>query len=248
MIEESIESLIKKFNIIKNMGYVKGTKQGNVGNSGLTFENLIGKQNDTFQFADYEGIEIKVRSIFSNRDITLFNLVPSNNFGIGLKNLREKYGVADKDFPDKNKLNFLAISNKKIKINGDYYSELKVDYSNKKIWLNIYDKNKLDNNDLYWDFDEIETITKNKLSYLCLIKYYKKIINKDRYFKFKDINIYKFIGFDNFIDMIDKGYITLYINMGIYKSGYRIGKYHDYGVRFDVSEFFLSKIYNKLAC
>ena len=59
-LNESIKNLKEKFNEVKNMGYVKGIKQKSQGNSGLTFEKLIGKENDNFQIADYDGIEIKV--------------------------------------------------------------------------------------------------------------------------------------------------------------------------------------------
>ena len=61
-INESFNDLKKKFDKIKKMGYIKGKNQRNKGNSGLTFENLIGKENDEFQIADYNGIEIKVKN------------------------------------------------------------------------------------------------------------------------------------------------------------------------------------------
>ena len=245
---EGIALLMKKFKTIKNLGYIKGTKQGNIGNSGLTFENLIGKENDEFPFADFEGVEIKVRSHFSNKDLTLFNLVPSNNFGgIELKRLREEYGFYDEDFKDKKKLHFLIIANKKINMHDDYYATMKVDYENQKLRLFIYKGFKLVDDRIYWDFYEIERAVNNKLNNLAIVKYYKRIINGERYFRYDEITLYKLKSFDTFLNMIDMGYITLYINLGIYKSGIKKGQCHDYGVRFDIKEKYIPMIYDKLA-
>ena len=61
-INESIMNLKEKFEEIKKQGYIKGQVNKSKGNSGLTFERLIGKENDEFQIADYNGIEIKVKN------------------------------------------------------------------------------------------------------------------------------------------------------------------------------------------
>lgn len=93
--EKEIKDFNNKFEKIKSRGYIKGLKQNNKGNSGLTYELLIGKENDGFQFADYNGIEIKVKNCFSHRYIALFSLVPSNCIGTGIKKLRNMYGYYD---------------------------------------------------------------------------------------------------------------------------------------------------------
>ena len=93
----------------------------------------------------------------------------------------------------------------------------------------------------------IQVIDYNKLNNLAIVKYYKQIINGDRYFRYDEITLYKLKSFDTFLNMIDMGYITLYINLGIYKSGIKKGQCHDYGVRFDIKEKYVPMIYNKLA-
>ena len=99
-IKITFKELKEKFLIIKNKGFIKGIKQKSLGSPGLTFENLVGKENDELPLADYEGVEIKVKNKkrSSYRYITLFSLVPSNCFGIKLKELRENYGIPDSIF------------------------------------------------------------------------------------------------------------------------------------------------------
>ena len=49
--------LYVKFKEIKKMGYVRSYKDKN--NSGITFEHLLGKEQDEFFLPDYNGIELK---------------------------------------------------------------------------------------------------------------------------------------------------------------------------------------------
>ena len=68
-INESFNDLKKKFDRIKKMDYIKGKNQKNTGDSGLTFENLIGKENDEFQIADYNEIEIVKNNFLSDYSV-----------------------------------------------------------------------------------------------------------------------------------------------------------------------------------
>lgn len=140
-INEVIKELYERFKFIKNQGYIKGKSQRSRGNSGLTFEKLLGKENNGFQIADYDGIEIKVKNNkwYSYRYLTLFNLVPSNCFGMGLKKIRQNYGITDKYYNDINILMGPVFANKKTIING-YIFQLQIEYEKQKIYLCLYDK------------------------------------------------------------------------------------------------------------
>ncbi len=247
-INETFQELKKKFNIIKNEGFIKGIKQKSFGNSGLTFENLIGKDNDELQFADYKGVEIKVKS--KNRSnygyIALFSLVPSNCFGIELKKLRENYGYYDKDFPSVKVLTSSIFANICLKQKSNYFFKLYVKYCEKRLYLYIYDdKNNLVNKDIYWDFKDIIKTLKNKMFYLALVKYDTKIVNKIKYFNYTSINFYKFKGIDDFFNLLENGLIRVYICLGVYKSGNKIGLEHDHGICFEIKEYNLLKLYEK---
>lgn len=47
-LQNTIMDLKEKFNTINKNGYIKGCKSKSKGNVGLTFEKLIGKENDEF--------------------------------------------------------------------------------------------------------------------------------------------------------------------------------------------------------
>lgn len=247
-IDETIKELKEKFKRINKQGFIKGQVYKSKGNSGLTFEKLIGKENDEFQLADYKGIEIKVKNNnrYSYRHLTLFNLVPSNCFGIMLKKLRDVYGTPDKDFNNVNTLMKSVFANIKTTTENGYSFKLQIKYSEKRIYLNIYNKNNiLIDKSIYWDFEDIISAINRKLNYLALVKYDSKLINNSKYFKYDSIKFYKFKGVDTFFELVEKGFIRIYICLGVYKSGFKAGLEHDHGIRFDIKECDLLKLYDE---
>lgn len=248
VIEETIKELKEKFDKINEQGYIKSQVSRSKGSSGLTFERLIGNENNEFQIADYNGIEIKVKNNigYSYRYITLFSLVPSNCFGIILKELRYNYGTPDKNYSDVNILMKSVFANMKTTTENGYSFKLEIKYSENKMFLYIYDKSDvLINKSIYWDFEDIISVVKRKLNYLALVKYDSKLINNKKYFKYTNIRFYKFKGVDTFFELIEKGFIRIYICLGVYKSGFKAGLEHDHGIRFDIKECDLLKLYDE---
>ena len=245
-LNESIKNLKEKFSEVKNMGYVKGIKQKSQGNSGLTFEKLIGKENDNFQIADYDGIEIKVKNNFGYRYLQLFSLVPSNSFGMELKRLRNTYGEYDNHFKNVKILIKSVFANKMSFLDTGYWAKLEIKYSEKRIYLLIYDRKKrLIEKNIYWDFDEIIGMVNRKLKTLAIVKYDKKTIGKDDYFKYNEMNFYKLKDINTFFNLIEEGLIRIYFCLSVYKSGPKIGREHDHGVVFGIKEYDLLKLYDK---
>lgn len=250
-IKDSIEELQNKFNEIKKMGYVKGISQNNKGNAGLTFEKLIGKYNDNFQTADYKGIEIKVKNNFSFKNkykyISLFSLVPSNCFGFELKRIRDSYGTPDKDFPDVKILMKSFYTNMKVKVESGYSFKINVRYSEKRIYLYVYNKhNILVDKSVFWDFIDINDTLNRKLSYLSFVKYNSKLIKGEKHFHYNEIKFYKLKGIDKFFEALENGNIRIYFCLGVYKSGFKKGLEHDHGVTFGIKESDLCKLYEEV--
>lgn len=100
------------------------------------------------------------------------------------------------------------------------------------------------NKSIYWDFEDIISVVKRKLNYLALVKYDSKLINNEKYFKYTNISFYKFKGVDKFFELIEKGFIRVYICLGVFKSGHKIGKEHDHGITFGIKECDLLKLYD----
>lgn len=245
-LDETIKELKEKFNEIRKLGYVEGIKQKSKGNSGLTFEKLIGKENDSFQVADYDGIEIKVKNNFSYRYLNLFSLVPSNCFGIELKRLRNTYGEYDNHFKNIKIFMKPTFANQMSYLDSGYWVKLEIKYSEKRIYLLVYDKKRhLIEKSVYWDFDEIIAMINRKLKNLAIVKYSKKTIKNNDYFKYDEIKFYKLRDINTFFNLIEEGLIRIDFCLSVYKSGPKIGREHDHGVIFGIKEYNLLKLYEK---
>lgn len=250
MTEEKIESIIKlnnKFLQIQNLGFVFGVNNKSKGNAGITFEKLIGKENDNFQTADYDGIEIKVKNESKTKLLRLFSLVPSNSFGIELKRIRNTYGINDYCFKDiKTLQSFLGATRKSVIISG-YKLQLEIDYINEKLFLLIFDKNNcLIEKKIYWDFDDIIKTIERKLKTLAIVKFESKKTNGQNHFHYTNINYYNIKSTIVFFKLIELGKIKINIDLGVYRSGTKIGKEHDNGIFFYISYSDLLELYNEI--
>lgn len=250
MNEEILDNIIKlnnKFIEVKKLGYVNGINIKSKGNAGITFEYLIGKNNDNFQIADFEGIEIKVRSFLKTSKIRLFSLVPSNSFGLEIKRLRKMYGISNSTFPDVKTIHCYAVTTKKISLQNNFKVKLEIDYDEERIYLLVYEQNNLLlEKKLYWDFDDIIIALKRKLNTLAIVSFNKRIKDNITQFHFYDINFYKLKSEIVFFKLIEQGIIYMQFNLGVYKSGFKIGKEHDNGICFCININSLFKLYKKI--
>ena len=183
MIEESIRKLQKKFLEIKKMEYVKSVRSGSTG-VGATFEALLGKNEDSFEIPDFEGIEIKTRRGYSKSLICLFNAVPTGSSFYEVKRIRDRYGYPDTN--DKNLKRFQAsIGANEIGKVGLFYSfRLKVDRERERLLLLVYDWNQvLIDDTTYWDFDILKEKLIRKVNVMAVIKAWPNRINGVEYFK-----------------------------------------------------------------
>lgn len=236
MIEENIRILTKKFQEIKDKGYIKSVREGPTG-VGATFEKLLNKNEESFEIPDYYGIEIKTKRSYSKSYITLFNAVPTGSTYYEVKRLRDKYGYRDPKDKKLKQINNEIFANKMTKIGLWYYFKLKIDRVNQRIILLIYDRNQvLIDNSTYWDFDILKEKLIRKLQVLALIKAWPNRINKEEYFKYYKLNIYILKGFDEFIDLIDNGKIKILLKIGNYHDKKRYGQVNAHGVGFCIQE------------
>lgn len=244
--KKEINELVKKFNIIKEKGYVKSTCN-HLGGIGITFEHMIGNNENDFEIPDYKGIEIKTKRAYSKSYTGLFNCVPTGPHFHEVERLKEKYGYPDKILKSYKILNTSVYTTEKTKVGIYYYFQLKVDRVKQKIYLNIYDfNNKLIENCVYWDFDILKEKLYRKLRILAFIKAYVKKIEKQEYFKYYDLKLYELKDFDTFIKLIEKGLIRINFKIGVFRKGNKLGKIHDHGTSFSIQESNLINLYNHI--
>lgn len=246
-IDENIKFLYNKFIEIKNMGWIESKRKGNTG-VGYTFEELLNKPEENFPIADFNGIEIKTGRRHTRRDIHLFSTAPDGDFLFPNERILKYVGYPDKTFTDVKifNMNFNAKNFKKIGL----FKEGKIVVNREKQKINFiarkFENKKYFNIDVSWSFKMLEDKLNLKLKYLARIIADAKIINGVEYFNYQKITFYKLKGFNTFIDLIEKGYIDINFNIGVFKSGPKIGKIHDRGVGFSIKEKDIDMLFDRL--
>lgn len=241
-----IKKLNQKFILIKNMSWIKSIRKG-WGGIGITFEYLLGNNENDFEIPDYNGIEIKTRRAYSKSNITLFSCAPEGPHYHEIERLKDLYGYPDSVCRNFKVLNAIVSANKITKVGLFFYFQLKIDRAAKKIFLLVYNSKKILIEDIvYWDFDTIYTKVYRKLKYMALAKALVKRKNKEEYFKYYKLTIYKLKDFDNFLTALEKGKISISFKISVYRDGKYKGKIYDHGTSFNLSEENLLEIFEKI--
>lgn len=225
------------------MGWIKQDMTSRI-NFGCTLEKLMDIKSGNFEIPDYNGIEIKTKKIFSKSYLKLFNSSPDGRGLFEIKRLKEKYGYPDSILKNMKVLNISVCANNYLKIGMNYLFKLMVDRENKKLYLNIFDKNgKLIDNETFWSFELLEEKLIRKLQLLAVIDVLTQKNNNIEYYKYIEINFYKLKDFESFIYLIEKGYIRITFKVSVFRTGKRLGQTHDHGTGFEIKEEDLQKLY-----
>lgn len=237
--------LLEKFNSIRNMNYVKSINNYNSG-VGLTFEKLLGKEVDCFSMPDFEGIEIKTKVNNSKTPINLFKLTPNGSDFFETKRILDLYGYYQNKNSKNKVFNATITANKLYKLRQNYFS-LKLDYAKNRLIFLVFNKQKeLIDDSSFWELSKIENVLLRKMKTLALINANQKIINKQKFFWYYDIKIYELIGFEKFLELLENGKISITFSIDFFKSGKRIGKFHDHGTNFGIYIKDIEKLFKKI--
>ncbi len=246
MTKENVVVLKQEFERIKKMGYVKSTRRGFTG-IGKTFEDLLGKPEDSLENPDYRGIEIKTKRGYSNAYTTLFCATPQGKSEFEIKRLCNRYGYPDKELKDKKVLATSVQANCVTPVTSRYLFKLWIDYEKQRIYLKICDRNmNLLENDVYWEFEAIQEKLERKLSFLAFIKAWPKFIDGIEHYQYYDIKFYQLKSFDEFLRLIEMGIIRVTFKIGVFRKGTREGEIHDRGTGFEIKESNLPKLFDQI--
>lgn len=227
--------LKRKFEKIKNLGYVEARRGGDTG-IGKTFEDLLGKEEDNLAIPDYKDIEIKSQRSASSSMITLFTKSPdfpkcANTF------LRENFGSVSPEYDGKKILHTTVSGvNYNTHISGNDF-KISIDYELKRLVLRVKNHKSKEEifNNVYWNFDKIENKLKTKLKYIAYVTADEKKDNGKSYFKYTNIKLITGLTLENFLKGLENGDIMVDIRIGIYNSGKNKGKTHDHGTGFRIT-------------
>ena len=205
MTKEVIEKYLKQYLAIKRLGYIKNIRDDNIGVNSSFMSYIKKDKND--------GVGIRVRRCYSKASIMLFYL----NFTEGNCNILEKvrdiYGNNYKN----NFLKYLQVDvwADNYSDNGIYKFKIVVNRVEKRIYFYIYNYSKrIVFNRLYWDFSIIEKAISEKISYLLIVKAFSKVIDGSEYFKYCNIDVYRFKDFELFLRLVESGIIGVRIKLG----------------------------------
>ena len=243
----NVKNLVKNFHAIARKKWIKGAyANNNIGNAGLTFEKELNKEPDNTYFPDYEGIEIKCTTRYSDFPLFLFSASFDGPNYPEINRLIEKYGYYDVDFPDKKVLfediNYIS----KHIVNDKWIFRLEIDKNEDKLYLCVYDlNNKLVERESFVYLQTLYDHLILKLKTLAVIKASKKIIDGEKYFRYYELSIYNIISFDKFLELLEKRIIHVSLVGRISKSGERYGKYRNKNLEFKIKKENIELLFEK---
>lgn len=246
VVKEELKNLKNEFKRIKEMGYIKATRSGVTG-IGKTFEDLLGKKEDTLEVPDYHGIEIKTKRGYSRAYTTLFNATLKGKREFEIKRITNTYGYPDSILKKTKVLNVSVQANCSTFVGGRYLFKLLVDYEQERIYLMICDKDMLFlEQKAYWEFQTLKEKLERKFQYLALVKAWPKSVNGIEYYKYYDIEFYHLKSFAEFLNLIEEGTIRITFKVGVFRTGKRSGEMHDRGTGFEIQEGDMHRLFQKI--
>lgn len=244
--DKDFNNLLYQFNKIANKNWIKAINN-NHGAVGNTFEKELNKDPDSNFFPDYYGIEIKCSTNSSKYPLYLFTVAFDGPTFPEINRLVDLYGHPDKDFKDKNVLFVKLNALEKTTVDNKYKFKLSIDRDEEKIFLEVYDIN--DNfieKKSYVYFKSIYNHLYLKLKNLAYVKAYKKRIDKELYFRYYSINLYKINEFDVFLYLLQMAYIKVDLIARISKSGNDAGRYRNKNLVFSIDKDKIEKLFTRV--
>ena len=242
--ETNQKNLINYFHKIAYKRWIKGSFANNrIGNIGLTFEKEINKEPDNMFFPDFQGIEIKCTTRFSNFPIYLFSTSLEGKTYPEINRIIEKYGYYDKIYKNKKVLyedfNYFTTHI----VDEKWIFKLEINKNDDKLYFCVYDvNNNLIEKESFVYLSVLYDHIITKLINLAIIKASKKIEKNEIFFRFFEITIYKLISFDKFIELLEKKIINVSIVGRISKNE----KYKNKNLEFKIKKENIDKLFKKV--
>jgi hypothetical protein len=230
---EGFNEFVQKLHRVKELGWVKTHRRGNTG-IGKTFEDLMDIHENNIPGPNAMGwLELKSTRKNASSMITLFTKSPLP-YGVNTE-LRERYGYVTNDSMGKKILHTTINARCFNKLRGG--KGFKIDTSSER--LNLVDSGNVVVG--YWDRMTLKNCFEKKLPNLLLVKASCRGCDFNEEFYFDEAWALANFGFDNFVDLVERGHILIDIRLGLYEDG----RYHDHGTGFRTFEDRLDMCYEK---
>lgn len=251
------DTIIKKLKEIRDLGWIKGARDGNVGGVGNTVEDLLGIKENNLPIPDAAEWELKCQRLNTTSLTTLFHVEPSPTAlkfvpNILLPNYGWPHKEAGKKYPN-NEMSFRqTISCKSVSDRGftvvidDIGEKILISFDAKKVadkhsdWLSrVVCKTGGGeiNPQPYWGFNDIYCKAGTKLHNCFFLRARSKIINGVEYFSYEKIFMLRNFTKERFIKAIRDGDILIDFDA-------RTG--HNHGTKFRFRSNKLSELYDQV--
>jgi len=239
-----LNSFVKRFNEIKNKGYVKSYRSSDTG-IGKTLESLLRIEENNDPGPDFGPIEIKSKRYYSVSYVTLFTQSPTYPKKINLL-LKEKYGFPDSEFPHIKCLrtSFFTYFNT---FKNKWGFRFRPDDSERRLYIEIKDleSDKIEDTLIYYDYSVLEERVNEKLNFLAFVQANRRKNNGVEEFKYTNCKLFYKCEFETFLELLKNDKVMYDIRMGVYRSGSNKGKKHDHGSAFRVKKENLPSFFKK---
>lgn len=251
------EELIAKLIQIKEKGWIKNARKGNVGGIGNTLEDLLGIKENNLPIPNAAEWELKCQRIDTCSLTTLFHIEPSPRalkfvpqiflllYGWKHQEAGEKYPENEMSFRQtihgqaRSDRGFMVVVDRKerkilISFDANSVSERHSE------WLNSV-KERVGLGELnpqpYWGFDDLFHKAGTKLLNCFYVQAEVKKINGEEYFNYSKILMLQKLSLDKFLKAIEEGYILVDFDA-------RTG--HNHGTKFRLRQDKMPELYGEV--
>jgi len=251
------DSLIEKLKEIKNQGWIKNARPGNVGGIGNTIEDLLGIEENNLPIPNASEWELKCQREDTTSLTTLFHMEPSPralrfvpqillpNYGWSHKEAGKKYSENEMSFrqtissgsrSDRGFNVYINHCERKVEISFDCEN---IDEVKHLAWKKSIEKRvglgELDPKP-YWGFNDLFHKAGTKLKNCFYVQAKRKIKNGEEYFNYDKIYILEDFSIEKFITGIKNE--NVYVDFDA-----RTG--HNHGTKFRIKQNKFHELYDK---
>lgn len=256
MREQDLELLRERLEEIKEMGWIRNRRPGNIGGVGNTLEDLLDVKENNVQLPDFRSWELKSQRAKTKALITLFHSEPlPKNISIVEQILLPKYGWPHKQagirYPKSERsfrqtISTVAYSNRGFTVDVDRAQErivVSFDFgmieSQHAEWRESV-RARAGTGDLhpnpYWTFADISKKLQTKLKNLMYVQAETKRVNGEEHYKYKKFEAYVDPTLDKFLELMERGDIFVDFDA-------RTG--HNHGTKFRIRQDAKTKLYQQ---
>lgn len=243
------EELIEELCIIRNKGWIKNARPGNVGGVGNTLEDLLGIKENNLPIPNASEWELKCQRSDTTSLTTLFHMEPSPRaikfvpkillpfYGWDHQTINNEMSfrqtISGNDYSDRGFIVIVDRNERKVMISFNKDKVMK----NQSDWLDHVKKRinlKELNPQPYWGFDDLFHKAGTKLLNCFYIRADVKKENNNEYFYYKEIKILQKFTLEQFLNGIEKGFI--YVD-------FDARTHHNHGTKFRLRQDKVDKLY-----